>query len=141
VKLKILIPFLTVSALIAAGCGQSSADKAKNQVCDARSDIQKQVNELRNLTPATATTSGVKDSLNAIKNDLKKIADAQPKLNDQRKQQVQDANSQFKSQFNSILSDIGTNLSLTNAGQQLKAAVQQLASAYQASFAKVDCGG
>ena len=139
-KPNILIPFLAVAVLAAAGCGQSSADNAKSQVCDARSDIQKQVKELRNLTPATATTSGVKDSLTAIRNDLKKIADAQPNLSEERKQEVQNANSEFKSQFTSIVSDLGTNLSLSDARKQLQSAAQRLASVYEASFAKVDCG-
>src|SRR5512133_3084319 len=100
--------FMLVSALAAAllslvACGESAQDKAKKQVCNARADIQKQLNELKSLTPSTATTSAVKDNLNAVQADLKKIADAQGDLNAERKKEVQQANDKFVSEFNSIV--------------------------------------
>jgi uncharacterized phage infection (PIP) family protein YhgE len=128
-----------VAALAFAGCGESKEDKAKKQVCSARSDIQKQVNELSNLTAATATTEGVKDSLSSIQSDLNKIADAQSDLNAERKQQVQAANDKFVSEFKSITSQIGQNLSIGNAEAKLQAAAQQLAAAYKSTFAAIDC--
>ena len=127
------------AALALAGCGESAQDKAKKQVCSARDDIQKQVNQLRNLTASTATTSGVKDSLTAIQNDLKQISDAQSDLSGDRKQQVQQANDKFVSEFKSITQNLGTNLSLSGAKTQLTAAAQQLAAAYQSSLAAIDC--
>jgi uncharacterized phage infection (PIP) family protein YhgE len=135
----ILISLLAVAALAFAGCGESKEDKAKKQVCSARSDIQKQVNELSNLTAATATTEGVKDSLSSIQSDLNKIADAQSDLNAERKQQVQAANDKFVSEFKSITSQIGQNLSIGNAEAKLQAAAQQLAAAYKSTFAAIDC--
>jgi uncharacterized membrane-anchored protein YjiN (DUF445 family) len=136
---KVLVISVLASALAVAACGQSASDKAKSQVCDARSDISKQVNELKNLTPATATVNGVKDSLTSIQNDLKKIKDAQGQLNSDRKQQVESATSEFTSQVKDVVSNVGTNLSLSNATTQLQQAAQQLASSYQQTFAKVDC--
>ena len=135
----ILMSFLVVAALAFAGCGESKEDKAKKQVCSARSDIQKQVNELSNLTAATATTEGVKDSLSSIQSDLNKISDAQSDLNAERKQQVQAANDKFVSEFKSITSQIGQNLSIGNAEAKLQAAAQQLAAAYKSTFAGIDC--
>lgn len=135
----ILISLLAVAALAFAGCGESKEDKAKKQVCSARSDIQKQVNELSNLTAATATTEGVKDSLSSIQSDLNKISDAQSDLNAERKQQVQAANDKFVSEFKSITSQIGQNLSIGNAEAKLQAAAQQLAAAYKSTFAAIDC--
>ena len=44
-----------VLALGLGACGQSSEDKAKSTVCDARADIGKQVDELKSLTPTTVT--------------------------------------------------------------------------------------
>lgn len=140
-KLSILIVLATSALLVAACGGQSKADKAKSQVCDASADIQTQVKKLQGLTPATVTTNAVKDSLSSIQNDLKKIADAQGDLSSERKQQVQSANEQFKSQFESIVASVGTNLSVSGAQAQLQDALQKLGSAYQSSFAKVDCGG
>lgn len=127
------------AALALAGCGESAQDKAKKQVCNARDDIQKQVNQLKNLTATTATTSGIKDSLTAIQNDLKSIADAQSDLSADRKKQVQQANDKFVSEFKSIAQNLGKNLSVSDAQAQLTAAAQQLATAYQSSFAGIDC--
>jgi hypothetical protein len=40
-------------ALTLGACGESDEEKAQNQVCDARADIAKQVDELKGLTAAT----------------------------------------------------------------------------------------
>jgi hypothetical protein len=138
-KVWILVTLALAATLGVAACGESKQDKAKNQVCSARSDMQKQVNELKSLTPATLTLDGVQQSLSAIQNDLKKITSAQGDLNDARKKQVQDATSQFTSALSSIGSDLGKSLSAADAKTQLQTALQQLATAYQESFAKVDC--
>jgi Tfp pilus assembly protein PilP len=138
-KRFMLMSALAAALLSLAACGESAQDKAKKQVCNARADIQKQLNELKSLTPSTATTSAVKDNLNAVQADLKKIADAQGDLNAERKKEVQQANDKFVSQFNSIVANLGTNLSAGNAKAQLQAAAKQLAAAYQSSFAGVNC--
>jgi conjugal transfer/entry exclusion protein len=136
----ILIPLAVAAvALALTACGESKQDKAKSQVCDSRADIQKQVNTLQSLTPATVTADGVKNSLNSIGDSLKKIADAQSDLNAERKQQVQSANDQFVSEYKSVASEVGQNLSVANARTKLQAAAQQLAAAYNSTFAKVDC--
>ena len=139
-RARLLLVFLLAASVLAvAACGESKEDKAKKQVCSARSNIQAEVNKLKSLTPATATTSGIKDSLNSIKSDLQKITSAQSDLSAQRKQEVEQANQKFASEFQSILTNLGTNLSISNAQAQLQTALQQLASAYQQSFAKINC--
>ena len=133
---------LVIALLLATcvgACGESDEEQARNDVCDARADIQKQVNELSSLTLKTATADGVKNNLNAIRDDLKKIADAQGNLNDERKQEVQSANQEFTSEMRSIVNDLGSSLSLSGAEDQLRSAFTQLKGAYQKSFAKVDC--
>lgn len=138
--MKPLILICAVAGLaLLAGCGESKQDKAQKQVCSARADIKKQVGQLQNLTAANATANGVKANLNAIKDDLNKIADAQSQLGSDRGSQVQAANEKFVSEFQSIVGDLGTNLSVSGAKSKLEAATKQLASAYQAAFAKVDC--
>jgi hypothetical protein len=109
-------------------------------VCDARDDLQKQVNQLQNLTLGTATVDQVKTNLNAIGDDLKKISDAEGQLDDTRKQQVQKADETFKSKIDNVAKDLGTSTSLEGAAQQLKAAFADLAKAYEQSFAPIDCG-
>jgi hypothetical protein len=131
---------LLLVAVAAAGCGESDEEKAQNQVCDARDDIQTQIDDLSNITLSTATADEVEENLTSIRDDLMEIADAQGDLNEDRKQQVQSANQEFKSQLDSIASGLTSNLSLSGAQQKLKDAAQQLASSYKETFATIDCG-
>jgi hypothetical protein len=128
-----------VAALALGACGESKQDKAKTTVCDARADIGKQVDKLKSLTITTATTDDVQNSLKAINSDLSKIKDAQGDLSDARRQQVQDANKAFTSQLSDIAGSLGKSTSLSDAKAQLTSALQQLATAYKQSFARVDC--
>jgi Tfp pilus assembly protein PilP len=138
-KRPLVLLLLFAAAVGVAACGQSSEDKAKSQVCDARSDISKQVNELTSLTLATATVNGVKDNVKAIQDDLGKMKDAQGNLNADRKKQVQAANEAFTQQVKSLASSVGTSLSLSDAGTQLKTAASQLAASYKQTLGKIDC--
>ena len=140
--MKPSIAVLLVALLAALGlgaCGESKEDKAKSAVCDARSDISKQVDKLKGLTASTVTVDGVQQSLKTISSDLSKIKDAQGDLSDERRQQVQDANKAFTSQLQSIVGSVGKSTSLSDAKSQLTSATQQLATAYQQSFARIDC--
>jgi Tfp pilus assembly protein PilP len=130
---------LAAATLAVAACGESKADKAQSQVCDARADIQKQVDTLSGMTLATASVDGVTSSLKAIQSDLGKIKDAQGDLNDERKQQVKQANQAFESQVKSIAQTVGRSLSLSEAGTQLTDAATKLADSYRQTLAKVDC--
>ena len=127
-------------AVVAAGCGESDEEKAQNEVCDARDDIQTQIDDLSTLTLSTATADGIEESLSAMQDDVMEIANAQGDLNEERKQQVQSANKQFTSQLDSIASGLTSDLSLSGAEQKLKDATQQLASSYKETFATIDCG-
>jgi hypothetical protein len=133
-----LATVLLLAALLGA-CGESDEEKAQNDVCDARADIQQRVDDLSNLTLANATLDDIQSNLSAIRDDLGTIADAQGELSDERRQQVQSANQEFTSQLRSIAGDIGSNLSLSGAQDQLSSAFSQLADAYKQTFAKVDC--
>ena len=130
---------LLMLAAATTGCGQSAEQKAQDTVCTARDDIGKQVDALRNLTASTATVQVVQQKLSAIQNDLKTIANARADLSGDRKQQVEAANQQFSQQLSTIVAGLGSNLTLSQAGEQLKAAVQQLVDSYQQTFAKIDC--
>ena len=135
----LLLLTLVVSAGALAACGESKEDKAKSKVCDARDDIGKQVDKLSGLTISTATLDQVTSSLNAIKQDLSDIADAQGDLSDQKKKDVQAANEAFKATVSQIASSVGKSLALQDAGAQAKQALQELASTYQSTFGKIDC--
>jgi 3-methyladenine DNA glycosylase/8-oxoguanine DNA glycosylase len=137
-------PSIALSAIVLAialgACGESSQDKAQSTVCDARDDIAKQVGELKSMTAATVTTDAVTQSLNAIKNDLKQISGAQSDLSDDRRSQVEAANKAFASQVQAIASQLVSSLSAADAKSSLTAALQQLETSYQKTFAPVDCG-
>jgi Tfp pilus assembly protein PilP len=133
---------LTMTAVLiaAAGCGTSSEDKAKDGFCKARSDLKSQVDKLQSLTLSTATADGVKSSLHAIASDLQKMATAQADLDKSRKAQAEQARQEFSSQVSATVGTLGQSTSLSQAATQLKAALQQLATTYKQTYAKIDCG-
>ena len=133
-----LVIVLLLGTLLGA-CGESDEEQAQDAVCDARASIQNQVDELSGLTLDTATVASLGDSLNAIRDDLEQIAEAQGDLNDERKQEVESANKEFTSQLQSIAKNLTSSLSVSGAKEQFQAALTQLTDAYRQSFAAVDC--
>jgi hypothetical protein len=129
----------TTLVLALGACGQSSADKAKSTVCDARSDISKQIDALKSLTPSTISKDAVTQPLGAIKSDLGKIRDAQSELSGDRRSQVQSANQAFTSSLQKISGEFLRSLSASEAGAQLKQAAQQLEAAYKSALAPISC--
>ena len=127
------------ATLAITGCGESAADKAQKQVCNARADIQTQVKTLQSLPVAPSSIAAAKTSLQAIEADVRQIADAQGDLNKERKQSIQSANDQFKTQLQSIVTSFTSNLSLSNAQEQVSAAGTQLVDSYQQTLGKIDC--
>jgi hypothetical protein len=136
-KATVSVPLIALA--LAAGCGQSSSDKAKSQVCDARDDIGQQVKQLQSLTLATVTTSKVSDGVNAIKKDLSTISDATPKLAQSFKADVKTANDQFKTSVQNTAGSLGKTTSVQSAATQFKTAVDQLSTSYKDTFAKLKC--
>jgi hypothetical protein len=126
-------------ALALGACGQSSEDKAKDTVCDARDDMGKQVDTLKGLTPATVTKDAVTQGLDAIKSDLKDISGAQSDLSSDRRSQVEAANKAFASSVQGIAAQVGTSLSASGAKAGLVTALQQLGASYEKTFAPVNC--
>jgi hypothetical protein len=133
------IVMLLSAAIAVAACGQSQQEKAKAQVCDARADVSKQVDELRGLTLSTATLDGVSANLKSIRDDLRKIADAQSNLSGDRRQKVEAANKAFTDQVRSTVQNVGRSLSVADAKTQLQDATTQLASAYKNTLGQIDC--
>jgi two-component SAPR family response regulator len=123
-----------------SACGQSDEEKANADVCDARDDIQANVKELQSLTLGNVTADKVRSSINAIKDDLATIADAQDQLSDDKKQQVQQANEAFESKVKALAGDLGKSVSIEDAATQLKSDFADLATTYRQSFAPIDCG-
>jgi hypothetical protein len=130
---------LLLAGLVLAGCGESSQEKAKAQVCSARSDIQKQVNKLSELTLSTSVLSQAKEGLDAIGSDLTKIKEAQPNLEPARRQQIETATHTFESQVTSIVTGFVSNPSLSNVEKQLKSSLTQYAKSFEKVLAPINC--
>ena len=133
--------FLAVVTLVFAlgACGESDEEKAQNTVCDARADIGEQVNALKSLTPATVTADGVTQNLDAIKSDLQDISAAQSDLSSDRRSEAEAANKASTSSVQGIASQLGSSLSAADAKAQVVTALDQLAAAYQKTFAPLNC--
>jgi hypothetical protein len=130
---------LLLGVLVLASCGESDQEKAKAQVCDARSDISKQVKALGELTLSVNALSEAKTGLEAIGKDLTTIKDAQPNLEPARKEQVQAATRTFEAQISSILSELTSKPSLGKLEAQLKSSLTQLAGSYEKALAPLNC--
>ena len=70
-KILTLLLIALVPASVLAG-GESEEEKATAQVCSARDNIAKQVDELKGLTLTTATTSQVRENLQAIRGTFRR---------------------------------------------------------------------
>jgi len=130
---------IAVSAGALAGCGESKEQKAQKAVCSARSQIQKSVESLRSLTPATATVDAVKSDLASIKTSLETIRDNQDELSSARKAKVTAATQSFGQQLQTIGTGLTSNLSLSNAAAQLKTATASLQLAFTSALAPISC--
>jgi hypothetical protein len=135
---------LSVAAL--AACGESSAEKAKAEVCAARKVISNEIKKLQGLTISTSAVDEAKASFETINKELKKIKDAQPKLEGARKEQVEAATKSFESSLNTIASSAVSGLSsgsiesaIASAGPKLKSAVNTLASDYAQALGPISC--
>jgi outer membrane murein-binding lipoprotein Lpp len=133
------IAVLLLGVLLLAGCGESSEEKAKAQVCTAKSDISKQVKTLSELTISTNLLTQAKDGLEAIASDLTTIKDAQPNLAPARKEQISSATHTFEAQVSSIITGLVSNPSLSNAEKQLKASLTQYAKSFERALAPINC--
>jgi uncharacterized protein YhaN len=130
---------VVVVALALGACGESEEEKAMNTVCDAKDDIATQVDELKGLTAATVTTDAVRQNLEAIRNDLGEIADAQGDLSDDRRSEVEAATNEFTSSIRQVAGDLGTSLSASDAKNAAVSALKELGASYQETLAPIDC--
>jgi transposase len=137
--MPILAVLIALAALLVA-CGESEEDKAQNAVCDARADIEKRVDDLAGLTITTASIDQVTNNLEAIRDDLKKIAAEQGDLEPERRQEVEEAGKRFRSQVETTAEDLVSGAkSGEEAGASLGSALDELAKTFRAAYEPVDC--
>jgi hypothetical protein len=128
-------------ALLASNCGggESAAEKAKSQACDASSDIQAQVDTLKGLPLSSDSVDKAKTALQKINSDLDTIATAAPTVKGDLGSQLKAANAEFKTQVQQISDSITSAQSLTAAATALASAGSTLSNSYQQAFANVRC--
>ena len=134
-----LAALLCACAVGLIACGESEEEVAKKAVCNARASIQKEVDQLAQLTPSTITADAVTNGVKTIRDDLGDIRNAQQDLSEQRRQQVQSANQAFAAQVREVVGTVGRSLSASDAKEQLSSAVQELGATYKQTYARVDC--
>jgi hypothetical protein len=137
---------LLVGAVSFAACGESAQDKAKAEVCSARSTIAKEVQKLQGLTVSSSAVDEAKSSVESISNQLKKITDAQPKLAEPRKEQVEAATSKFGEDLKAVTAEVAASLitgtseaALAAAKPKLKASAEKLAADYKQALGPISC--
>jgi gas vesicle protein len=124
---------------LAPGCGESTEDRALTEVCDARADITRQIDELAQLTPTTVTADAVTQNVEAIRGDLRTITEARGELSDDRREEARAANDAFAAEVGSVASTLLRSTSVEEAEAQLGTAVDQLAESYRSTLGTVDC--
>lgn len=136
-----LIGVVALALVASAGCGggQSAADKAKSQACDASSDIKAQVDTLKGLPLSSDSVDKAKAALQKINSDLDTIATAAPTVKGDLGSQLEAANAAFKTQVQQIADSITSAQSLTAAVTALASAGSTLSNSYQQAFANVKC--
>jgi hypothetical protein len=142
-RTRVLIAALCAAGVLAvAACGddQPSQEKAQSQVCDARTDVRKQVDVLGTLTPSAATLDAIKQSLKAITDDLAKMRDARADLSDERRTQVESATAIFTSELRTAVEDLGSPRSPGNKRTQTQSASAALRDSYRKALEPIDCG-
>jgi uncharacterized lipoprotein YehR (DUF1307 family) len=135
---------LTLSALAFAlvalsGCGESAQAKANKQVCAVRSDISKQIRTLNGLTLSASSANTAKRSFEAIGGDVSQIKGLGAKLDSAHRRAVEAATHDFVTRVGAIATALTSKLSPANAAAQFKAALGQLAEAYNQTLASLSC--
>jgi len=129
-----------VLALTGLGaCGESAEEKAQKQVCDARADIQSQIDTIKGLPVASGSIDQARAGLQSIRDDLRQIADAQPQLKGERKQQVEGATQTFTAQVESVAKSAITSGVTGDVESAVKTAADQLATSFRQAMAPIDC--
>ena len=133
------IASVVLAAVALAACGESDADKASAEVCEARDSINSEVQSLQKLTPQTVTTDAVRGSVDAIRGDLEQIGDARADLSDDLRKEVEAANEAFGAELREVASTILRSTSVEEAKARIETSADQLAEAYRTSLGSVGC--
>jgi hypothetical protein len=135
-----VVAALLGSAALMVACGESGEEQAQNEVCDARADIERRVDDLAGLTITTASIEQVTNNLEAIRDDLETIAAEQGDLEPERRQEVEQAGERFRSELEATARDfVSGATSGEEAGARAGSALDELAKSFRETYGPVDC--
>jgi hypothetical protein len=134
---------LTVVAACAfalGACGESEAEKAKAQVCKSKTEINKQIETLKNLPVSSGALETASNSFQAILKELDKMKEAAPKLESSLKAPVEQAQASFKNEVAKLTVEaIKGGVSSGNLQATLKTSVEKLLTSYKTSIETIPC--
>jgi DNA repair exonuclease SbcCD ATPase subunit len=137
--IRVFAAFLALAALLAA-CGESEEEQAQDRVCEARADIERRVDDLAALTPTNVSVEGVTSKLEAIRDDLEKIAAEREQLASAQRREVEEAGERFRSQLETAARDVASGAtSGEEALARVRAALDDLAKSFRDAYAPIDC--
>lgn len=141
IGLGVLVLVIVAVVAVVLLTGESEEEKALTAVCEARENIQENVQEIAGLSVANFTLDGFRESVDEIREDIKTIQANRDKVNPDRKQEIDQANQAFQTAFTDTIKGLGTSISINNAKDKLSTAGSDLAAAYQSAYGPVDCSG
>ena len=138
---------LLVTTLGLAGCGESSEEKARAEVCSASKEISTQITKLEGLPINSSFPAEAKASVEAIDKSLKSVKSAAPNLETARKEEVEAGTTAFETEIATITASIAksavhsgnTEAALRAAEPQIRAAEAQLTADYKKAFEALKC--
>lgn len=127
-------------AFALGACGESEAEKAKAQVCKSKTEINKQIETLKNLPVSSSALETANNSFQAILAELGKMKEAAPKLESSLKAPVEQAQASFKSEVGKLTVEaIKGGVSSGNLQATLKKSIEKLLTSYKTSIETIPC--
>jgi hypothetical protein len=140
VRTSIAVAAIAISlALAGCGGGQSGADQAKTEACNASVDIQAQIATIQGLSTGKSSLDDAKAALHQIEADLKTIQEQAPKATGDLSTRLTKANESFRSELESALSNVASAQSFSAAAADITSAADALAASYKSAFGDVGC--
>ena len=137
---------LCLSTLGLAACGESSSEKAAKNVCSATKEISAQIEKLKNLPLSSSFPSEVNSSVQAVDKSLTTIKEEAPKLDTARREELNAADKALQVDLATITKSVVTaaksgniETALKQAEPQIKAAFEQLGTAYKKAYDELKC--
>jgi hypothetical protein len=135
---------LSILVLGVAACGESSAEKARKQVCAATGAVSSEVQKLKTLPISSSLPTEVKAGAETIDKSIGEIKSAAPNLETARKEEFDAATRTFQLELASLLattlsSAASGEAALKSAEPKIKASLSKLGTDYRRAFEALKC--